>query len=106
MGKLTPVIEAFTINDATGDLKTVNWKAINRNWDYLSGVNFLQVNSRNKIDMLIGVDYPDLHFSLKDIRGKPGQSIARLAPLGLDSHWKSKQNYNKMAPKSIHQNLS
>ena len=106
MGKLTPVIEAFTISDATGDLKTVNWKAINRNWDYLSGVNFLQVNSRNKIDMLIGVDYPDFHFSLKNIRGKPGQSIARLAPLGLDSHWKSKQNYNKMAPKSIHQNLS
>ena len=80
-GQVNTVIEASTINDVTGDLKTVNWKAINRNWDHLRGVNFLQVNSRNKIDMLIGVD-PDLHFTLKDIRGKPGQTIARLTPLG------------------------
>ena len=77
-GQVNTVIEAFTINDVTGDLKTVNWKAINRNWDHLRGVNFLQVNSRSKIDVLIGVDYPDFHFTLKDIRGKPGQLIARL----------------------------
>ena len=32
--------------------------------------------------MLIGVDYPDFHLSLKDNRGKPGQPIARLTPLG------------------------
>ena len=32
--------------------------------------------------MLIGVDYPDFYFSLKDIGGIPGQSIARLTPLG------------------------
>ena len=30
-GQVNTVIEAFTINDVTGDLKTVNWKAINRN---------------------------------------------------------------------------
>ena len=39
-GQVNTVIEAFTINDVTGDLKTVNWKAINRNWDHLRGVNF------------------------------------------------------------------
>ena len=71
-GEVNTVIEAFTISNVTGDLKIVNWKAINRNWDHLRGVNFLQVNSRSKIDMLTGVDYPDFHFSLKDIRGKPG----------------------------------
>ena len=32
--------------------------------------------------MLIGVDYPNFYFSLKDIRGIPGQSIARLTSLG------------------------
>ena len=32
--------------------------------------------------MLIGVDYPDFHFSLKDIRGKPGQPRTRLTTLG------------------------
>ena len=51
-GQVKTVIEAFTIN-VTGDLKTVNWKAINRNWDHLRGVSFPQVNNRNKIDTLI-----------------------------------------------------
>ena len=32
--------------------------------------------------MLIGVDYPGFHFSLKDIRGKPGEPIGRPTPLG------------------------
>ena len=81
-GQVNTVIEVSTINGVTGDLKTVNWKAINRNWDHLRGVSFPQVNSRNKIDMLIGVDYPGFHFTLKDIRGKPDQTIARLTPLG------------------------
>ena len=81
-GQVDTIIEAFTINNVTGDLKTVNSKAINRNWDHLRDVSFPQVNSRNKIDMLIGVDYHDYHFSLKDIRGKPGEPIARLTPLG------------------------
>ena len=64
------VTEAFTINDVTCDIiKVVNWKAVNRTWDYLRGVNFPQVISRKKIDMFIGVNYPEFHFSLKDIKG-------------------------------------
>ena len=64
------VTEAFTINDVTCDIiKVVNWKAVNRTWDYLRGVNFPQVISRKKIDMFIGVDYPEFHLSLKDIKG-------------------------------------
>ena len=76
-GQVNTLIEAFTINDVTGDLKTVNSKTTNRNWDHLSGVNLPQVNNRNKFDMLIGGDYPDFCFSLKDIREKPGEPIAK-----------------------------
>ena len=79
-GQVNTVIKVFTINDVTGDLKIVNWKAVNRKRDHIRGVNFPQVNSRNKIDILIGVDYPDIHFSLKDTRGKPGESMAKLTP--------------------------
>ena len=32
--------------------------------------------------MLIGLDCADLHYSLQDVRGEPGQPIARLTPLG------------------------
>ena len=30
------------------------------------------------MDLLIGVDYAELHFSFKDIRGNPGEPVARL----------------------------
>ena len=32
--------------------------------------------------MLIGVDQADLLYSLKDVKGRPGEPIARLTPLG------------------------
>ena len=51
-GQDSTVIETFIIND-TGDLKTVNWKTINKNW-------YLGLGS--KINMSIGEDYPDFHF--------------------------------------------
>ena len=34
------------------------------------------------MDILIGIDLADLHYSIQDIRGKPGKPIARLTPLG------------------------
>ena len=38
-GQVNIVTEAFTINHVTNDLKTVNWKVINWNWDHLGDVN-------------------------------------------------------------------
>ena len=35
--------------------------------------------------MLIGLDFSDLHCSLKEIKGCPGEAIARLTPLGWTS---------------------
>ena len=57
------------------------------------------MNSRSKIDVMIGVNFRDFHFSLKDIRVKPGQPIARLNLLG----WNSIRNPNKTSTK-WHQN--
>ena len=34
------------------------------------------------IDILIGVDQAELHYSLQDVRGKPCEPIARLTPQG------------------------
>ena len=34
------------------------------------------------MDVLIGLDCSDLHFSVKDVRGNPGEPVARLTPLG------------------------
>ena len=32
--------------------------------------------------MLIGIDYAELQFSIRDVRGQPGEPVARLTPLG------------------------
>ena len=32
--------------------------------------------------MMIGIDYAELHYSIKDICGQPGEPVARLTNLG------------------------
>ena len=49
---------------------------------HLEGVNFPNLGPRPIIDMLIGVDYAELHFSIIDVRGRPAEPVARLTPLG------------------------
>ena len=46
------------------------------------GITFYQLGSRPIVDLLIGLDSADLHYSFKDTRGEPGRPIARLMPLG------------------------
>ena len=46
------------------------------------GSNVSQLGSRPIVDLLIGLDSADLHYSFKDVRGELGQPIARLTPLG------------------------
>ena len=45
-------------------------------------VNFRQPTNRPIVDILIGLDCADLHYALKEIRGKPGEPVARITPLG------------------------
>ena len=40
------------------------------------------MGSRPIVDLLIGLDSADLHYSFKDVRGEPGQPIARFTSLG------------------------
>ena len=35
---------------------------------------------RSVVDMLIGIDYAELHYSIKEICGQPGWPVARLTP--------------------------
>ena len=49
----------------------------------LKGIKLTQVGPRPIVDLLIGADQADLLYSLEDVRGKPGEPIGRLTPLGL-----------------------
>ena len=75
-------ITAFTTNRVTGNMNVIDWNTCSREWPHLKGLNFPQLGPRPIVDLLIGLDCADLHYSFKDIRGRPGQPIARLTPLG------------------------
>ena len=48
----------------------------------LKDIKLPRVGPKPIIDILIGIDYADLHFPCQDIRGGAGEPIARLTPLG------------------------
>ncbi|VDI43477.1 Hypothetical predicted protein [Mytilus galloprovincialis] len=59
---------AFTTNRVTGRLQPADWKQHARKWDHLAGIKFQNLGKRPTDHMLIGLEYPDLHYSYKDIR--------------------------------------
>ena len=48
----------------------------------MQDIEFPQVGPRTTVDLFIRVDQPDLLYSLKDVKGRPGEPITRLTPLG------------------------
>lgn len=81
-GRVDMGISAFTTDKVTGNLEVVDWNRNAARWPHLRGIQFPKFGSRPFVDLLIGLDYADLHYSLRDIRGAPGEPIARLTPLG------------------------
>lgn len=55
------------------------------------------------VDVLIGQDQTDLHFSKCDVRGNSGQPIARLGPLGWSCVGHS---HKKSTARDPHMNLA
>ena len=80
-GQTDTTLTAFTTNRVTGNVQPINWKQHARKWEHLTGIQFPNLGQRPTVDVLIGLDYSDLHYSYRDIRGNPGEPIARLTPL-------------------------
>jgi len=81
-GKTRARISSFTAIWVTGNMKPINWKRQSGKWKHLQGVSFPNLGPRPIIDMLIGIDYAELHFSIGNDCGQPGEPVARLTPLG------------------------
>ena len=81
-GQVNMKVDAFTVARVTGNMKSINWVKNKHGWEHLKGIKFAVPSKRVIVDMLIGIDYPDLHYSIKDVKGDPGRPIARLTPLG------------------------
>ena len=80
-GQTDTTITEFTTNRVAGNIQPINWKQHARKWEHLTGIQFPNLGQRPTVDVLIGLDYSDLHYSYRDIRGNPGEPIARLTPL-------------------------
>ena len=63
----------------TGNYKVDNWK---HSKNHLKECDFAEPGQEGLVDLLIGVDYAELHYSRADIPGEEGDPLARLGPLG------------------------
>jgi hypothetical protein len=81
-GKVNTTMKAYTTEKVTGDMKVVNWNQYATKWSHLKDIEFPVIASKPFVDILIGLDYADLHYSVKDVRGQVNEPIARLTPLG------------------------
>ena len=51
-------------------------------WKHLQNIKFPKLGPRPIVDILIGIDCLDLHCSLEDVNGGPGEPVARKTVLG------------------------
>ena len=63
-------------------MNVVQWSDLARKWEHLCGIEFWRVDPRPIADICIGLDHVNLYYSYRDIRGNPGEPIARLTPMG------------------------
>ena len=75
-------VSAFTANRVTGSMTVVDWYKYKKQWPHLKSLDFQRCASEPIVDILIGQDCASLHCALEEIRGKPGEPVARLTPLG------------------------
>ena len=81
-GNIKMKVEALTANRVTGDMRAVDWRQYARKWKHLAKIPFQNIGPRPIVDILIGIDYADLHRSLVEVTGKPGEPMARKTLLG------------------------
>ena len=76
------MVSACTVERVTGNMPVVEWKQFKQQWSHLGNIDFPTSAMRPIVDMLLGLDCADLLYAIQEVRGKPGEPITRLTPLG------------------------
>eukprot|EP00795_Rhopilema_esculentum_P003689 gene3689-14952_t len=63
-------------------MKVIQWSHLADKWPHLKHIDFPDTGLRPIVDLLIGIDYLDMHYSYEEVRGQEGEPIARRTPLG------------------------
>ena len=69
-GKVKTKIDALTVKQVTGNLKPINWAAMAKKWKHLKDIDFPNVGPKPVVDILIGVDYAELHCAEKELKDR------------------------------------
>ena len=75
-------VTAYTANRMTGDMPVIHWNEYSSKWPYLRKIDFPVPFKKPIVDVLIGLDCLELHCLSKEVRGRPGEPVARLTPDG------------------------
>ena len=75
-------VNAYTASRVTGDMNVIDWNEYRMKWPHLRSIKFPLNAKRPIVDVLIGLDCLDLHCAIEEVRGQPGEPVARLTPLG------------------------
>ena len=82
-GQLSKTVNVQTCpKEVTGKYRVVDWSKFQNNWPHLSEFSFPTPAKDGLVDVLIGVDNPEMHFSMVDFQSDDGGPVARLGPLG------------------------
>ena len=87
-GSTSETVYAYTTECVTGNMQVVDWNLYKTKWTHLQMIDVPEPAPRSIADMLTVADHSYLLYSLWDVRGKPGEPVARLPLLGwtgLDS---------------------
>ena len=70
-------------------MKAIDWSMCAREWSHLRYLEFPKLGPRPTVDVLIGLDCADLHFSFRDVQGAPATWTASntVNTIGLDMYW-------------------
>ena len=60
----------------------MDWNQHQKEWPHLRQCDFPTPAKDGLVDLLIGIDNPELHFSIIDFQGPQGGPVARRGPLG------------------------
>ena len=81
IGDVKLQVTAYTATRVTETMSAFDWTEYTQRRAHLQHINFPDLQ-RPVVDVLIGLDCADLHCALQEVRGRPGEPIARITPLG------------------------
>ena len=66
-GNVRMKVTAYTASRVTGNMSVIDWNGFKRLWPHLEKIDFPRTANRPIVDILIGLDYAELHWQPKKL---------------------------------------